>query len=116
MSALPVDNVLARILARKVEDVAERSARVPRAELAARLKSSDQPELAQKFMEYVLSPDFQGMIAEANWSYPSKLARDRLPPYFAALDRPERTIFLSETEAEELRKPALEEWLSVFAQ
>ena len=103
------------------KDTSKRAAIFPEghyfmAELAARLKSSDQPELAQKFMEYVLSPDFQGMIAEANWSYPSKLARDRLPAYFAALDRPERTIFLSETEAEELRKPALEEWLSVFAQ
>lgn len=85
------------------------------AELAAQLKTTDQPELAQKFMQYVLSPDFQGMIAEANWSYPSKLPRDQLPAYFAALDRPERTIFLSETEAEELRKPALDEWLSVFA-
>ncbi|MBA4492137.1 thiamine ABC transporter substrate binding subunit [Paracoccus sp. S1E-3] len=103
------------------QDTSKRAAIFPEghyfmAELAARLKSSDQPELAEKFMEYVLSPDFQGMIAEANWSYPSKLARDQLPAYFAALDRPERTIFLSETEAEALRKPALEEWLSVFAQ
>ena len=85
------------------------------AELAAQLKSSDQPELAQKFMDYVLSPDFQGMIAEANWSYPSKLPREQLPAYFVALGRPERTIFLSESEAEALRKPALDEWLSVFS-
>ena len=44
MSALPNDNVLARILARKVEEVAARSARLPRAELAARL--ADAPPLA----------------------------------------------------------------------
>ncbi|MFV0408208.1 MAG: thiamine ABC transporter substrate binding subunit [Paracoccus sp. (in: a-proteobacteria)] len=84
-------------------------------ELAAQLKTTDQPELAQKFMDYVLSPEFQGMIAEANWSYPVKLPRDQLPAYFAALPLPDRTIFLNEDEAEALRKPALDEWLQVFA-
>ena len=84
-------------------------------ELAARLEGSDQPELGLKFMEYVLSPDFQGMIAEANWSYPSKLPREELPAWFAALPRPGRTIFLNETEAEALRRPALDRWLNAFA-
>lgn len=85
------------------------------AELAAQVKTSDQPELAQKFMEYILSPDFQGMIAEANWSYPSKLPDDQLPDYFSALPRPAITLWLPEDEAEALRKPLLDEWLSVFA-
>ncbi|WBU53561.1 thiamine ABC transporter substrate binding subunit [Paracoccus sp. SCSIO 75233] len=84
-------------------------------ELAAQLATSDQPELAQKFMDYILSEDFQGMIAEANWSYPSKLPADQLPDYFAALPRPDKTIFLNEDDAEALRKPALDEWLNVFA-
>ncbi|WBU58459.1 thiamine ABC transporter substrate binding subunit [Paracoccus sediminicola] len=85
-------------------------------ELAAQLAGTDQPALAQQFMDYVLSEDFQSMIAEANWSYPAKLKRDLLPAYFAALPRPGKTIFLNEEEAEALRKPALDEWLSVFAQ
>lgn len=84
-------------------------------ELAAQLKNTDQPELAQKFMDYILSPEFQSMIAEANWAYPAKLSRDKLPAYFTALARPEKTIFLDEDEAEAMRRPALEEWLSVFA-
>ncbi|MFD1796522.1 thiamine ABC transporter substrate-binding protein [Paracoccus aurantiacus] len=85
------------------------------AELAAQLKDTDQPELAQKFMDYILSPEFQGMIAEANWSYPSKLPDDQLPAYFADLPRPEKTLSFPEQEAEAIRKPALDEWLSVFA-
>lgn len=85
------------------------------AEMAAQVKGTDQPDLAQKFMDYILSPDFQGMIAEANWSYPSQLPADQLPDAFKALPRPERTIFLPEDQAEALRKPALETWLSVFA-
>ena len=83
-------------------------------ELAAQLKGTDQPELAQAFMDYVLSPDFQGMIAEANWSYPAKLPADQLPEAFRELPRPEKTLFYSEEEAEALRQPALDEWLRAF--
>ncbi|WBU64554.1 thiamine ABC transporter substrate-binding protein [Paracoccus aerodenitrificans] len=85
-------------------------------ELAAQLKGTDQPELAQSFLDYVVSEDFQSMIAEANWSYPANLPRDMLPAYFAALPRPEKTLFLDEDAAEAARRPALDEWLSVFAE
>lgn len=84
-------------------------------ELAAKLKSSDQPELAALFMTYVLSPGFQEMIPEANWSYPARLDPARLPQAFRDLPRPDRTIFLPEAEAETLRKPALDEWLAAFS-
>ncbi|AXC51106.1 thiamine ABC transporter substrate-binding protein [Paracoccus suum] len=84
-------------------------------ELAAQLKDTDQPELAQKFMDYILSPEFQTMIPEANWSYPAKLPNDQLPQAFRDLPRPEKTLFYSEAEAEAIRKPALEEWLRAFA-
>ncbi|MFD1880629.1 thiamine ABC transporter substrate-binding protein [Paracoccus pacificus] len=84
-------------------------------ELAGQIKGTDQPELAQKFMDYILSPDFQGMIAEANWSYPAKLPADQLPKVFQDLPRPEKTLFYTEEEAEALRKPALEEWLQALS-
>ena len=84
-------------------------------ELAAQLKGTDQPELAQKFMDYILSPEFQAMIPEANWSYPAKLPDDQLPQVFRDLPRPEKTLFYSEEEAEAIRQPALDEWLKAFA-
>lgn len=84
-------------------------------ELAAKLATTDQPELAAMFMTYIMSPDFQQMIPEANWSYPSKLDPSRLPQVFRDLPRPERTYFLSETEAEALRRPTLDEWLAAFS-
>jgi thiamine transport system substrate-binding protein len=84
-------------------------------EVAARLKGTDQPELAQKFMDYILSDAFQGMIATANWSYPAIIKPGFLPEKFAALPRPDKTIFFDETEAEALRQPALDEWLAAFA-
>ncbi|WP_339114208.1 thiamine ABC transporter substrate binding subunit [Thioclava sp. GXIMD2076] len=84
------------------------------AELVAQLKSSKHPELAQDFMDYVLSDDFQGMIATANWSYPAIIKDGFLPEQFADLPRPAKTIFYSEDEAEALRQPALDEWLAAF--
>ena len=83
-------------------------------ELVAQLKTSKQPELAQKFMDYVLSDDFQGMIATANWSYPVIMKPDFLPEGFATLPRPEKTLSFSEVEAEALRGPALDEWRAAF--
>jgi len=83
-------------------------------ELAGQLRTSKHPELAQKFMDYILSDDFQGMIATANWSYPVIEKPGFLPEGFAALPRPEKTLVFSETEAEALRGPALEEWRAAF--
>ncbi|WGT49435.1 thiamine ABC transporter substrate binding subunit [Thioclava nitratireducens] len=84
-------------------------------ELVAQLKTSKHPELAQKFMDYVLSPDFQGMIATANWSFPAKLPHDQLPEVFQKLPMPDKTLYLGEAEAEKLRGPALDEWQRAFS-
>ncbi|OCX65942.1 thiamine ABC transporter substrate binding subunit [Thioclava sp. SK-1] len=83
-------------------------------ELAAQLNTTDQPQLAQAFMDYILSDAFQGMIATANWSYPAIIKPGFLPPQFADLPRPAKTLFYSEQEAEEIRQEALDEWLTAF--
>ena len=84
------------------------------AELAAQLKGTDQPELAQQFMDWILTPEFQSTIPLANWSLPAKLPQDDWPQVMRDLPRPEKTLFYSEEEAEALRKPALDEWLRAF--
>ncbi|SEV93977.1 thiamine transport system substrate-binding protein [Aliiroseovarius sediminilitoris] len=84
-------------------------------ELAAKLKTSDQPELASAFMDYVLSEEFQKAIPTSNWSYPSKLDASLLPEKFDLLGVPGKAIFYTEDEAETLRKPALDEWLTAFS-
>jgi thiamine transport system substrate-binding protein len=83
-------------------------------EVAAQLRTTDQPELTQKFMDFILSDAFQGMIATANWSYPAVIKPGFLPEQFAALPRPAKTIFFDEAQAEALRQPALDEWLAAF--
>ncbi|MFV0382900.1 thiamine ABC transporter substrate-binding protein [Paracoccus sp. (in: a-proteobacteria)] len=85
------------------------------AELAAQLKGTDQPKLAQQFMDWILTPDFQRLIPLANWSLPAKLSQEEWPQVMRDLPRPGKTLFYSEDEAEALRKPALDEWLRAFS-
>lgn len=85
------------------------------AELAAQLASTDQPELAQSFMDWILTPEFQQAIPLANWSLPAKLPQDQWPQVMRDLPRPEKTLFYTEDEAESLRQPALDEWLRAFS-
>ncbi|MBC9246179.1 thiamine ABC transporter substrate binding subunit [Paracoccus sp. 11-3] len=86
------------------------------AELVAQVASTDQPELAQKFMDWVLTPDFQKVIPLANWSLPAKLPQEEWPDVMRDLPRPQKTLFYSEDEAEAMRQPALDEWLQAFSQ
>lgn len=79
-------------------------------ELAAKLAGTDQPELADQFMTFVLSEAFQGMIATGNWSIPAALPSDQWPEGFQKLDQPEKVLFYSEDEAADLRAEAIEAW------
>jgi thiamine transport system substrate-binding protein len=86
------------------------------AELVGKLAAAPEPALADTFLHYVLSPSFQGMIAIANWSYPAVMSEGALPPAFAALPRPEKTLFLTESEVAARRGPAIETWLRVMTE
>ena len=79
-------------------------------ELAAKVAGTDQPVLADMFMEYVLSEDFQSMIPTTNWSYPANLPQADWPEVFRDLPRPDRALFFSEEEAEARRPAAIETW------
>ncbi|MEL7026822.1 MAG: thiamine ABC transporter substrate binding subunit [Pseudomonadota bacterium] len=85
-------------------------------ELAAKIEGTDQPELADMFMEYVLSAEFQDMIPTTNWSYPAKLNEEAWPEAFQKLPRPASTLFYTEDEAEAVRVEAVEEWRKALSQ
>ncbi|GIT91359.1 thiamine transporter substrate binding subunit [Jannaschia pagri] len=73
-------------------------------ETAAKLAGSDQPDLAQSFLDFVLTEAFQSIIPEGNWSMPAKLPADQLPEGFALLGKPEKAIIYPAPEAEALRE------------
>ncbi len=86
------------------------------AELAGKVASTDQPELASAFMEFVLSEEFQSLIPEGNWSYPAKLEAQKLPEKFNLLGTPQKTLLYSPEEVQQIRKEAVSEWLSALSQ
>ena len=79
-------------------------------ETAAKLAGTDQPDLADQFLAFVLSEEFQMMIPTTNWSFPSALDEAKWPEGFQNLPRPETVLFYSEDEAAELRETAIEAW------
>ena len=85
-------------------------------ELAAKVASTDVPELADQFMAFVLSEQFQSMIATGNWSFPAALEQDKWPEGFKELNLPEKVLFYSEDEAAELRDTAIEAWRAALSQ
>jgi thiamine transport system substrate-binding protein len=85
-------------------------------ELVGKLRNSDQPELAEKFMKFVLSNEFQTLIPFTNWSYPAAQDRSNWPEVFVQLPYPKKAYFLNEAKADKMRKKAIEEWRTALSQ
>ena len=84
-------------------------------EVAGKLASSDQPELADRFLAFIESEDFQSVIPETNWMYPARTASAGLPKGFEPLVRPKKSLLVPADQAEALRGPALDEWRAALS-
>ena len=84
-------------------------------EVAGMLAGTDRPELARRFMDFILEEGFQEAIPETNWMYPAKIPAAGLPEGFAALPVPARTLIYSPEEARAARDAALEIWLEALS-
>jgi thiamine transport system substrate-binding protein len=84
-------------------------------EVAAAMKSSDAPELAHRFLEFMISDAFQSAIPEGNWMYPAKKPADGLPPSFEGLTEPATSLYLAPDEVEQNRRAWIDEWLAAMA-
>lgn len=89
---------------------------VMQVEVAAQLKQAPNPELAQKFMAFILSDAFQDVIPTTNWMYPVTGREDQLPASFGNLITPEKTILVSPTQAHENQKSWIQEWRQGLSQ
>ena len=77
-------------------------------EVAAQLASSKQPALAQQFMKFMVSPDFQRTIPTGNWMYP--VIDTPLPAGFAALSVPSSALQFSPEEVASQRSGWISQW------
>ena len=84
-------------------------------EVAAKVASTDQPELADQFLEFVLTDAFQKVIPETNWMYPSVQPANGLPEGFNTLIAPETALLYPAGEAAKIREEALQEWLTALS-
>jgi len=77
-------------------------------EVAAKLKNAPQPELADAFMAFILSDDFQNTIPTGNWMYP--VTAVNLPAEFSKLVQPGKSLLLDSDKVAAHRKT----WLADF--
>ncbi|MGI9390407.1 MAG: thiamine ABC transporter substrate binding subunit [Boseongicola sp.] len=84
-------------------------------EVAAMLAGTDQPELADAFLNFMLTDAFQAVIPTTNWMYPAALSADSLPAGFETLIQPEKALILSSADAAAMRNDALNEWLDALS-
>lgn len=103
------------------EDFSKKAALFPEGhyfmvETVAKVAQTDQPELADQFMAFVMSTEFQTLIPKANWSLPSALQQDEWPDGWSELPLPEKVLFYDEAEAAALQDKAIEAWRSALTQ
>jgi len=84
-------------------------------EVAGKLASSQQPELADLFLEFMLSDEFQSAIPTTNWMYPAVLPADGLPDGFDSLITPDTALLYSAEEAATIRDETVEAWRAALA-
>lgn len=84
-------------------------------EVAAKLKSTQNAELADRFLEFVASDAFQSAIPKTNWMYPAVTPSAGLPPGFETLIRPKKSLLFSPEEAAAVRDGALVEWQTALS-
>ncbi|MEM1352961.1 MAG: thiamine ABC transporter substrate binding subunit [Pseudomonadota bacterium] len=85
-------------------------------ETVGKIAGTDQSELADQFLSYVMTREFQTLIPTANWSLPSALPRSDWPEGWSDLPLPDKVLFYSEEEAARLQADAIETWRAALSQ
>ncbi|EIV8644215.1 thiamine ABC transporter substrate binding subunit [Vibrio parahaemolyticus] len=81
-------------------------------EVAAKVKGSKNSELADKFMNFILSDEFQSAMPTGNWMYP--VTDVELPKGFETLNVPSKSLSFSADEVAKMRKSWIREWQSAL--
>lgn len=84
-------------------------------EVAGKLASSDQPELADQFLAFMVGEAFQTIIPTTNWMYPAVTPEAGLPAGFETLVTPIKSLLVPAADAAAIRDAALAEWLTALS-
>ncbi|WP_120511782.1 thiamine ABC transporter substrate binding subunit [Photobacterium salinisoli] len=83
-------------------------------EVAAKLKNSRNSELAEQFLNFILTPGFQSHIPTGNWMYP--VTAQDLPDGFSTLTLPAKSLEFSADQVAKERKSWIREWQTALTQ
>lgn len=81
-------------------------------EVAAKVKSSTQPELADEFLQFMLTEPFQQTIPTGNWMYP--VTKIQLPESFDNLTIPTKHLQFTPEIVADNRRQWIREWQSAL--
>ncbi len=81
-------------------------------ELAGRTRTTLQPDLANRFLTFVLSDPFQSAMPEGNWMMPAKIPSAGLPSSFSNLIEPKEGLLFTPEEVLQNRRAFTDEWLN----
>ncbi len=84
-------------------------------ELAAMTAGTEKEDLARQFLGFVLSRDFQAVIPTGNWMYPVVDIGDDLPPVFADLPLPPKTLMIEPDDVAAHRSAWIDAWLGAMS-
>ena len=84
-------------------------------ELAGMTRTTKQPELAKKFMAFILSEPFQSAMPEGNWMMPAKTPAAGLPAAFKDLVQPSQALLFTPEEVQQNRRAFTDAWLNATA-
>ncbi|WP_259779309.1 thiamine ABC transporter substrate binding subunit [Aestuariispira ectoiniformans] len=85
-------------------------------EVAAKLKNSSNPELATKFLNFIMQDGFQDTIPMGNWMYPVTALKDGLPASFDTLVQPSKSLLIDSKTVADNRRDWTQEWLTALSQ
>jgi thiamine transport system substrate-binding protein len=83
-------------------------------EVAGKLAATDQPDLADAFLSFMLTDAFQSAIPQTNWMYPAVTPAAGLPDGFDSF-RPAKSLLLTPAEALSVRDGALADWQAALS-
>ncbi|MGB0959390.1 MAG: thiamine ABC transporter substrate binding subunit [Halocynthiibacter sp.] len=84
-------------------------------EVAGKVAGTDQSDLADQFLNFMVSDGFQSLIATTNWMYPAVTPNAGLPKGFETLITPNASRLVPISDAPALREEALQEWRAALS-
>ena len=84
-------------------------------EVAARIATSKNTDLAKRFMAFMVSPGFQNVIPANNWMFPAAKTSAPLPGAFSKLVTPSASLLMAAEEVAKNRSAWIDGWLRTMS-